>query len=303
MKPITLTRNYERGFSLAEAVIVIVITGIIFAVVAMFIRLPVQGYVQSEARAELTDIADTALRRMSRDLRLALPNSVRVTNVGTRQYVEFLLTKTGARYLAEEDSPAAGLPYLKFSPPVNCVINPADCRFTVVGPLPAGQQAIRQNDFIVVYNLSAVGMAPANAYDCTGPCNRATVASDPAGGIITLTSNPFAAQPAPGFRSPGRHFHVVTTPVTYECDPATRKLTRYWNYPIVRTQPSSADSAELGGAMNALLATDVNSCAFSYTNIANQRNGLIGIALTLGSPLSDVGTVSLFSQVHVDNMP
>ena len=302
MKPTTFTGNYERGFSLAEAVIVIVITGIIFAVVAMFIRLPVQGYVQSEARAELTDIADTALRRMSRDLRLALPNSVRVTNVGTRQYVEFLLTKTGARYLAEEDSPAAGQPYLKFSPPVNCVTNPVDCRFTVVGPLPAGQQAIRQNDFIVVYNLGA-GMVPADAYNCTGLCNRATVAAAPVGPVITLTSNPFAAQPAPGFRSPGRHFHVVTTPVTYECDPATRKLTRYWNYPIVPTQPSSADSAALGSAMTASLATDVDSCAFSYTNIANQRNGLIGIALTLGSPLSDIGTVSLFSQVHVDNMP
>ncbi len=296
--------TYERGFSLAEAVIVIVITGIIFAIVAMFIRLPVQGYVQSEGRAELTDIADTALRRMSRDLRLALPNSVRVTNVGTRQYIEFLLTKTGARYLAEEDSPAAGQEYLKFSQAANCGTTPADCQFSVVGPLPAGQQAIRQNDFIVVYNLGP-NMAPADAYDCTGLCNRATVAADPVGSVITMASNPFAAQLAPGFRSPGRHFHVVTTPVTYECDPGTRRLTRYWNYPIARNQPSSADSAELGSgqARNALLATDVNNCAFSYSTVANARNGLVGISLTLGSPGSDIGTVSLFSQVHVDNMP
>lgn len=292
----------ERGFSLAEAVIVIVITGIIFAIVAMFIRLPVQGYVQSEGRAELTDIADTALRRMSRDLRLALPNSVRVTNGGSRQYIEFLLTKTGARYLAEEDRPAAGQLYLKFSPPVDCATTLNDCRFSVVGPMPNGQQTIRQNDFIVVYNLGP-GMRPADAYDCTGPCNRATVAADPVGSVITLISNPFAGQPAPGFRSPGRHFHVVTTPVTYECDPATRKLTRYWGYPIARNQPNSPDTAELAGARDALLASDVDSCAFSYTNIANARNGLVGISLTLGSPLTDIGTVSLFSQVHVDNMP
>ncbi|HJW54183.1 MAG TPA: prepilin-type N-terminal cleavage/methylation domain-containing protein, partial [Burkholderiaceae bacterium] len=57
----------EKGFTLAEAVIVIVITGIIAGTVAVFLRLPVQGYVDTAARAELTDIADTALRRMTRD--------------------------------------------------------------------------------------------------------------------------------------------------------------------------------------------------------------------------------------------
>jgi hypothetical protein len=33
-------------------------------------------------RAELTDQADVALRRITRDIRLALPNSLRVTTTG-----------------------------------------------------------------------------------------------------------------------------------------------------------------------------------------------------------------------------
>ena len=71
-------RKTQRGFTLVEMIVVIVITGIIAGVVAIFLRAPVQGYVDSARRAEMTDIADTALRRIGRDLRTAVPNSVRV---------------------------------------------------------------------------------------------------------------------------------------------------------------------------------------------------------------------------------
>ena len=80
--PIRMTK-FQSGFTLAEAVIVIAITGIISAVVAVFIKAPVQSYFDASRRAEMTDIADTALRRISRDLRLALPNSVRVAGGNT----------------------------------------------------------------------------------------------------------------------------------------------------------------------------------------------------------------------------
>jgi len=85
-----MIRN-EGGFTLIEMVVVIVLTSIIAAVVAVFIKIPVQGYVDSARRAEMTDIADTALRRVGRDLRLALPNSVRITDAGAT--IEILLSQ------------------------------------------------------------------------------------------------------------------------------------------------------------------------------------------------------------------
>ena len=69
--------RWQGGFTLLEAVVVIVITGIVSAMVAVFIRAPVEGYIDSVARAELTDAADTALRRLTREVRTALPNSLR----------------------------------------------------------------------------------------------------------------------------------------------------------------------------------------------------------------------------------
>lgn len=280
--------NIQQGFTLIEAVMVIVITGIIAAVVAVFIRLPVQGYVNSVARAELADVADTALRRMARDLRLALPNSIRVSG----KYVELLLTKTGGRYLGEEDGQGtAGI--LNFT-------NPAATSFTLVGTPPAGSQAIAVNDSIVVYNL---GLGVADAY---GVGNRATV-TGVAGNTITMGSNPFALQDPP-FKSPTRRFQVVSSPVTYFCDGlatgGTGRLIRYWNYTIQGTQPTNAAALATGASpQNAILATNVQSCVFDYASLPNTHSGLIGLTITITNANSDAGTVVLLHQVHVDNTP
>lgn len=284
----------QQGFTLIEAVIVIVITAIIGAVVAVFIRLPVQGYIDSVARAELTDVADTSLRRMTRDLRLALPNSIRISADG--RYLELLLTKTGGRYLAEEDNQgAAGI--LNFN-------DATDVDFTVVGTMPAAPNAIVTGDSIVVYNL---GIGAADAY--AAGTNRATV-STVAGNSITLASNPFATQNPP-LMSPTRRFQVVSTPVTYFCDGAAAggsgQLIRYWDYAIQPAQPTSAAALATGlppvSPKNALLATNVQDCRFDYASLANTHSGLVGLTITLTNPNGNAGTVVLFHQAHVSNTP
>src|SRR5690349_19041624 len=79
--------RHQGGVTLIEMIVVILITGIIGSMVVVFMRRPVDGYLDTARRAELSDIADTALRRISRDLRRALPNSVRVTSVGNATYL------------------------------------------------------------------------------------------------------------------------------------------------------------------------------------------------------------------------
>ena len=58
---------------------VIAISGVVIAMVSIFIVPSITAYFSSATRARLGDEADTALRRMGRDLTAALPNSVRIT--------------------------------------------------------------------------------------------------------------------------------------------------------------------------------------------------------------------------------
>lgn len=287
------SRRHVAGFTLVETVIVIVITGILAAIVAIFIRAPVQGYFDTVRRAELTDQADVALRRITRDVRLALPNSLRVATVGNVQYIEFIMTRSGGRYRDPSDGSTGG-DSLSFT-------STTDLTFDVHGPLPAITPGL---DFFVVYNLGP-GNAPANAYangDACANCNRARI-TGVAGNTVTLANNPFASQ-APPLSSPNGRFQVVpgdVRAVSYSCPvagAAAGNLTRQWNYGFFAAQPTPP-----AGGSQALLATGAN-CAVSYAPALGGRHGLLEIRLTLSAGNgADVETVVLQQQIRVDNAP
>lgn len=281
--PIRTCALRQTGFTLIEALVVIVITGILAAIVAVFIRAPVDGYFASVRRAELTDTADVALRRMTRDVRLALPNSLRVTTSGGVNYIEFIMTSGGGRYRDVGDGSTAGN-VLSFT-------SAAATTFDVLGAMPANP-AMAANDFVVVYNLGP-GNNPADAY---AGGNRALVQSV-SGNTVTLGSNPFASQ-SPPLPSPNARFQVVpggTRAVTYACPTATAgDLARHANYGF------NAVQATTGLGTPAVLARGNATCVVDYTNAALGRNGLLYVGLTLSSGGE---SVTLFQQIHVDNSP
>jgi MSHA biogenesis protein MshO len=168
--------------------------------------------------------------------------------------------------------------------------------------MPTGVQTIAVGDQIVVFNLGPT-YVPADAYNCTGFCNRAAVTGVNAGtGTITINSNPFALQ-VPRMRSPSNRFQVVTTPVTYVC--ANRQLIRYWGYPIQTAQPSDTTAAPLidSGTRSALLATDVATCNFTSNVLATRNSAMVELQITMGAPTSRSGAIQLVHQVLVDNTP
>jgi len=285
-------RFSDRGFTLVEIVMVIVITGIIGGMVAVFLKAPVRQYMDVARRAEMTDIADTALRRVTRDLRLALPNSVRVRNAaGTACtgaqacYLEFIPTLGGGRYRDATDSLGAGNP-LDFSVP--------DTSFDVLGQMPAAAAG----DQIVVYNLGIPG-ADAYAGNTTASHNRRAVTAV-AGNIITIASaNPLpfdsCVHDAGGFVVGACRFQVAQNPVSYVCDPVAGTLTRWQESSFQATQPVALPAGQ------PVLANYVSACNFTYdAYVVAQRSGLVTMRLAI---TRDGETVTLYNAAHVSNQP
>ncbi len=272
-----------RGFTLIEAVLVIVVTGALFAVVAQFIVPPVQAYLATTARAQLVDQADLALRRIGRDLRSALPNSARVSASGLA--LELIPTSAGARYMAEGAN--------------RLVAGSVATGFDLVGPplaLTAGQD-------LVFYNLGP-GITGSDAYAANGSAaeqasSNRRASTNGAGSFSSITISSSAGLPVAALAPPHRVV-AVEAPVSYRCDLGAGTLTRYSGYGFQASQPDPPV-----GSTSAVLATGVSACRFSYdAAVVTTRAGIVQMQLSLRTTTSaGTETVALHHAVHVDNLP
>lgn len=289
-----------RGLTLIELVVVIVLLGILAAVASLYIAPALEAYFASQRRAELADVVDTALRRMVRDVRLALPNSARTAASGSSRYLEILLTRTGGRYRAVADSDAlTSEDVLDFSGPDDGF--DAYETAAALGDIPPDQR-VQVNDYVVIHNL---GIPGANAYEASQPnVGRVSAYSFASGSGIAGESR-ISLNPAKQFalESPGRRFFAVSGPVSYAClnpglDGAgngTGELRRWSGYAIQAAQPTAAP-----GGTNALLAGYVSACDIQYAALPLVARGLVAVRLAI----SRAGeTVTLHHEAHVNNIP
>jgi len=285
-------RSY-KGFTLVEMIMVIVISGIIGSMVAVFLKAPIQQYMDVSRRAELSDIADTALYRLAGDISAAVPNSLRVAGCGATPCVEFLPTKDGGRYRANAVGGTGGCA----AAGDNLDFTLADSCFELVGP-PVN---FAVNDYIVVGSTQSDG---APAYDTTAASGVLRAYTGAAGAqtnaTITATQFPVFAKLS------SQRFDVVDgtqQAVTYACvgtlgvldanQNGQAQLVRYSGYGFNATQSLPATPNP------PILANRVSGCVIDYA-VANQRMGLLGVRLTL---TSGGESVSLYQEIHVSNPP
>jgi MSHA biogenesis protein MshO len=279
------------GFSLIELIVVIVLLGLLAAGAGMLILNPIEAYDAQVRRHQLVDQGEMALRQVARDLRRALPNSIRIAPAGTGFALEMVNIVDGARYRDEYGGAyVADADFvLDFTVP--------DAVFNLLGGL-SNPMAFAAGNRLVIYNTST------NIYAEAVDVDKQGIITDAGTTLAFATLNPGPNQEdqislSTPFeftqQSPGQRAFLVDGAISYICNPATGSIVRYSGYGFDNPQQIPP-----GGAVGDTLVTQVIGCNASYTPGTAQRGGIVSLDITLG----DSGeTVNLLHQVHVVNVP
>ena len=283
-------RPPRNGFTLVELVVTLALSAVVVSFMAMFMVVPVTAYTAGARRADLVDAADGALRLMARDVRAAVPNSVRVGGSGAVTALELLASVDGARY--RDGGPLT-------DPTRALDLTAPDGAFATTVPFEYVTLPFSSTShYLVIYN---VGVPGADAYSMA---NVITPAGTQIGISAGSSANEDLVTLNPAFRfawgSPGKRLYLVSGPVTYLCDGGAGTLTRYTGYAIGATQPVTAAALTAAGATAARVASDVASCTFTYTAGTPARTGLATLALQLARGGE---RIQLLHQVQAVNAP
>jgi MSHA biogenesis protein MshO len=281
---------------------VFVIMGILSGTVLVFMQRTFSGYETSRARLVLADQGRLALNRLKREVRLSLPNSVRLTSAGGLYYLEFAPVVTAGRYRAgsvagADASPTCPVDTAGLSDNGVLTIGSADTCFKTLGPLDTTGSAA--GDWVVVFNAGS-GYTGADYYE-TGAAtggNKSKLVSTTVGAAETKILFESAAFT---WDSPGHRFFIAKSPVSYVCDPTAGTMRRWTGYAVQASQPTSMISG-LAGATSSILSKGLASCKIGYapSSIANQY-GLVTIMMQLQSANGD--SFVLEAQTQVANIP
>ena len=278
----------QRGFTLVELVIVIVLVGVLGGILALQLAPTMQGYLAVSRRAALTDQTDTALRRIVQEVRAAVPNSLRL---GNAQCLELVPTIDGGRFRTGPDvAPGrSGDAYLDY--------DLAATEFDVMTPFTTSPAV---GDLVVIGNQN-----PDDVYGGVNVSTITSVADHAAPGEwrgahrlgVTPTRIPFGYQDARFVVVPGGE-----QAVSYVCAGAGLADGRGQGtlYRVVRSLAAAQSCTVPADAP--VLASKVASCAFVYSpnQGATQQSGFVQLQLGL----ADGGeSVALTLGAHVSNVP
>lgn len=258
-------RRSSAGFTLVELITVIVILGVLGLGTVSFISDSSRGFAATVARTELGSEARFLVQRLSRELRRALPGSLRASG----SCLEYIPIVGASRYVT---LPVATPSSTFRSVPVDPL------------PVPAGVR-------VAVYpDASAYALAS------PGPLSPPVTVSGPdASNEVTVT---MAAPHRFASESPGQRYFLVGEPISYCVDGGS--LFRYVDYGFVASQP---DPTTLPGTLpeRAPLAQGVlGGAPFTVNGATHSRNAVVGVDMVLAR---DADQVSINHLVQVRNAP
>lgn len=266
--PLNNTKR-QSGFTLIEMIITIVIVGILGVGIANFVGRSVQGMADTAERQQLATIGWVVSEKISRELRNALPNSIRTGAAGT--CIEFVPIIAGSDYLT--------VPTLAGANSFEAVPFP--------NYLAANVNAAQ--DRIAVYPSTLTGL-----YGLPDPGIISGTLDQLSAGV---TANAITVELAANHQfitdSPTRRFFVVQDPVMY-CFSAG-SLYRYDTYGFSASFSTASLSNET------VIGNRLASGTFSYSPGTLARSGIVSISFSVQG--DNGATQSVDQEVQVRNVP
>lgn len=276
----TPRRQHSRGFTMIELVVSMVIAAIVAGFVAMMIGSPVQAYMATSRRADLSDTAESAMRSIDGDVRRALPNSVRVGSIGNLRILEVI-------------SVTASLSYREIWPErTRMQFGTSIGTFSVLEPVAFG------NGHRIVIDNRRTGSR--SAYSLTNVITPATttVSAVTAGLNTDINISPAFRFTNYADRSANQRAYIVPSlgVIRYECDLGAGVLRRYEGLPIV-------SSIATLSAASTTIASDINGCRFQALSGNSQNGGMAIVEITVSRAASGNGTdrLRMVRQIRVEN--
>lgn len=270
---------HSSGFTLVELVTVLVLLGISVVGLSTLLGNMSGIYLQSTQREQLLGQSRFVLERLNRELRDAVPNSLRVSNSGSWSCLEFVPFSAVMRYRT-----------IALRPDTLMTMD-------VVNQDPAFSAAAGQ--WLLVYPTS-----PADIYAVSSQKVQLHNAPQPDDGDNNSATRRLQFSQAFGFgtASPATRAYLLSSPVSF-CA-LGNEIRRYEGYGLQSSQPVPGSGLSNGALMARQISNDLATRpVFELLPDALTRNSLVQIQLELTSE-QDSGTVLSYSHlVQVSNVP
>ena len=263
-------RIKNAGFTLMELIVVIIILGVMAVGIGGFIKLSTQTYLNVTERDELLANARFSVERLNREIRNAVPNSIREKRNGAMHCLEFVPILTSTVYTEIPVAPEPAVSTLNIIP------------FQLT--IDADDDAV-----IIVYPLNNADVYEDHS-DNTGKAFK--IESYPAAGAeIELTQNVIFAEDSPTQRA-----YIFNSPISYCL--SENELRRYSgdNLNALQQLPPFLQGS------SSLMAKQINfsNSSFTIEEPSLQRNAVVQINLTFSR---DGEQVTFDNAVHINNIP
>jgi MSHA biogenesis protein MshO len=258
----------QRGFTFFEMIAVMVILGIIGSIGSSFVVTSMNAYRTAEMHQRLKQRVGLTAEQMSRELRMAAPNTIRLSPSGN--CIEFMPIVAAALYLNLLPTPENGQPQTNTIATSQFTLGLGTAKYAVVAPYFPSE----------VYTSALPSAIKA----------MAALAAPPYTAVPLASNHQFLRN------SPTQRVYVVDDPVRFCVTNDT--LVRYSDYGLLTGALSDADP----GGTEALMSheVDVIGSAFSLSPGSEENNVKVLINLSFRR---DGQSLDLIHQVGVKNVP